>query len=460
MTACALLVAWLHLGVNLQPASAANVINYGADGNDYFQFSTPSMAFDKASGFTTLITFAMHVDANGTLEVGGGPVCSNGVYVGPANWGALVNTLKTSPTTVTRYEVCIGGWLDTSFDDIKSLVQSQGVGASSMLYKNFQALKIAVPGIDAINDDDEKTYDLGSSTSFANMLGGLGYKFTLVPYTQQGFWVSLKTALTNCDNIYLQCYEGGAGNDPGQWNSAFGNGVKVIPGQESNTSLPATFRSWYLETGTAGGFYYPDVVFSSTYWSAAVIEANGLVPAAPSGLATSLSSNQVQLSWNVVPGAISYNVKRSTTSGGETTIASPPTTTAWPASNQYFDHAPASGTTWYYKVSAVNTNGESVNSTEISASVPVVVAWYKADAITGLANGSSVAIWSDSSGHGVTAIQTFLSQRPTYVTGALNGLPVVNFNSTNSQVITLNRPVQDDFTIFCEIGRASCRERV
>ena len=449
MTVCALSAALFHTGVNLQPASAANAMNYGADGNDYFQFTTPSMAFDKASGFTTLITFAMHVDVDGTLEIGGGPVCSNGVYIGPNNWGSLVNTLKTPPTTVTRYEVCIGGWLDTSYDNVKSLVQSQGTGASSMLYKNFWALKNAVPEIDAINDDDEKTYDLSSSVSFANLLGGLGYKFTLVPYTQQSFWVSLNNAITNCDNIYLQCYEGGAGNDPEQWNSAFGNGAKVIPGQESNTANPTTFRSWYLETGTTGGFYYPDIVFSDTYWSAAVIQANGSVPAAPTGLATSLDDNKMKLSWNVVLGAISYNVKRSTSSGNEATIATNSTTTTWPASNQFFDNAPATGTTYFYKVSAVNTNGESINSPEISATAPVVAAWFKADALTGLANGSSVAIWSDSSGHGYTALQTVLNQRPTYVTGALNGLPVVNFNSTNSQVITLNRPVQDDFTIFC-----------
>src|ERR1700677_1906637 len=224
------------LAVWLQSSQAANVMNYGADGNDYFQFTTPSMAFDKASGFTTLITFAMHVDVDGTLELGGDPVCSNGVYIGPANWGSLINALKTPPTTATRYEVCIGGWQDTSYNNIKSLVTAQGTGTGSMLYRNFQALKNAVPGIDAINDDDEETYDLPSSVSFANLLGGLGFKFTMVPYTQQSFWVNLNNAVTNCDYIYLQCYSGGAGNDPGQWNTAFGHGVKVIPGQESNTA--------------------------------------------------------------------------------------------------------------------------------------------------------------------------------------------------------------------------------
>ncbi len=194
-------LALLQTAVSPQRASAANVMNYGSGGNDYFQFTAPSMAFIKASGFTTLIPFAMHLNPDGTLLIGGYVACTNGVYTGPSNWNSLITTAKTPPTTVNRYEVCIGGWTDNSFDNIKSLVASQGVGPTSILYKNFQALKNAVPGIDAINDDDEQTYDLNSATSVANMLGALGYKFTMVPYTDQSFWVNLKNNITNCDYV-------------------------------------------------------------------------------------------------------------------------------------------------------------------------------------------------------------------------------------------------------------------
>ena len=346
---------------------AANVMNYGADGMDYYRFTNPCLAFDKASGFTTLIAFAMHVNADGTLIIGGDVVCTNGVYTGPTNWNSLITTLKTPPTTVTRYEVCIGGWTDSSFDNIMSLAAAQGVGSTSILYKNFQALKNAVPGIDAINDDEEQTYDLNSATKFANLLGSLGYKFTLVPYTAQSFWVNLKHSLTNCDCVYLQCYSGGANNNPGQWNSAFGNGVVVIPGQESNTANAATNRLWYLQTGVQGGFYYPDVVFNSTYWSAMIIEANGAAPAAPAGVLLTPGGGQLTLSWNVVPGATSYNVKRSTSSGGEATIAAISANNNWPTSNQYIDTGVAAGTTYYYEVSAVNAYGESANSAEVGA---------------------------------------------------------------------------------------------
>jgi hypothetical protein len=361
------LLSLFLMAAGAQRVCAANVMNYGADGNDYFQFTDPSMAFDKASGFTTLITFAMHVNPDGTLLIAG-VACTNGIYVGPANWGLLITTLKTPPTTVARYEVCVGGYGDTSFANIESLVNSQGTGPGSILYKNFQALKNAVPGIDAINDDDEQNYDLNSSTKFANMLGGLGYKFTMVPYQNQSFWVSLKNNITNCDYVYLQCYEGGAGNDPGQWDNAFGNGVLVIPGQESNTANSTNWNDWFLETGVQGGFYYPDVVFNSTYWSAAVIQGYGALPPAPTQVTATPGGKQVILSWFTAPGAMSYNVKRSTTSGGETTIATvSATTNSWPTSNEYTDTGRSTGTTYYYEVSAVNANGTSANSAEVSA---------------------------------------------------------------------------------------------
>jgi hypothetical protein len=309
----------------------------------------------------------MHVNPDGTLIIAG-VACTNGIYVGPTNWGSLISTLKTQPTTVSRYEVCVGGYGDTSYANIENLINSQGTGPGSILYKNFQALKAAVPGIDAIDDDDEQTYDLNSSTSFAKMLGSLGYKFTLVPYTAQSFWVNLKNSITNCDYVYLQCYEGGAGNDPGQWNAAFGNGVVVIPGQESNTAYETNFNNWHLETGVVGGFYYPDVVFNATFWSASVFEACGIAPAPPGGVTATPGGGQVILAWNTAPGATSYNVKRSTSSGAETNIATvSATANNWPTSNEYNDTGRTSGTTYYYKVSAVNTNGISSDSAEVSA---------------------------------------------------------------------------------------------
>lgn len=58
-------------------------------------------------------------------------------------------------------------------------------------------------------------------------------------------------------------------------------------------------------------------------------------------------------------------------------------------------------------------------------------AWWKADAITGLTNGSPVASWVDSSGNSRPMTQSSSGLRPTYVTNVQNGLPGVLFTSTS-----------------------------
>jgi hypothetical protein len=236
---------------------------YCADGNDCYTFTgKSSIANLKESGWNVLFVFAFSVQSNGDITAGSRTIVQNGNYVGDPSWSSNVTALKTFPTTVTRYEVTIGGWGNGSYDAIKSLVASEGTGPTSTLYRNFQALKAAVPGIDAINDDDELTYDIGSSTAFGQMVNALGMKLTTVPYQNQSFWVQLKNNLgTGNDIVYLQVYQGGAGNDPGQWNSAFGNGFHVVPGQESNTQSASQWATWASADGAKGGFYYPDVVW-------------------------------------------------------------------------------------------------------------------------------------------------------------------------------------------------------
>jgi endoglucanase len=100
-------------------------------------------------------------------------------------------------------------------------------------------------------------------------------------------------------------------------------------------------------------------------------------PAFPTGLiATASSSTQINLTWNAVPGAISYNVKRSTTSGGSyTTIATGVTATS------YSDAGLTAGIRYYYVVSAVIGGVESLNSAQASASV--MRAYLKFDETSG-----------------------------------------------------------------------------
>jgi fibronectin type 3 domain-containing protein len=86
------------------------------------------------------------------------------------------------------------------------------------------------------------------------------------------------------------------------------------------------------------------------------------VPAAPTGLIASASSERVTLAWTASSGATSYNVKRAASASGPfNTIAAGVTATG------YSDTAVVNGTTYYYVVSAVNAGGESPNSIVVSA---------------------------------------------------------------------------------------------
>jgi polygalacturonase len=91
-------------------------------------------------------------------------------------------------------------------------------------------------------------------------------------------------------------------------------------------------------------------------------------PPAPLNLTATATNGLVNLSWSSASTATSYNVKRSTASGGPySTIAQGITTT------NYSDTQVTNATTYYYVVSALNDAGESINSAEVSATLTPTV---------------------------------------------------------------------------------------
>jgi hypothetical protein len=89
------------------------------------------------------------------------------------------------------------------------------------------------------------------------------------------------------------------------------------------------------------------------------------VPAGPTGLTATPTNAQIRLVWNSSVGATNYNVKRSIASDGPFTniIA---TTTA----TVYTDSPVAVSPVYYYVVSAIDSFGESTNSTPAGALLP------------------------------------------------------------------------------------------
>ena len=148
---------------------------------------------------------------------------------------------------------------------------------------------------------------------------------------------------------------------------------------------------------------------------------------APTGLAATAGNAQVQLIWNPVPGATGYNVKRATTSGG------PYTTIATVTGTSFTDTGRTNGTTYFYVVSAFNANGESANSSQVSATPMAANFTLSANpsnlTINRGASGTS-AITITRSGGFSSSVALSASGLPTGVTATFNPASTTGTSST------------------------------
>lgn len=229
----------------------------------------------KTSGFNTAVLFALDIQDNGDIlyplsALGGGSpdvtLISNGTYVGGSKYANIMKAYKTGNTNINRVEATVG-----PAALIRDMINANGTGPSTLLYQSLSALKEAW-NLDAINNDDESLYDVPSTVTFARMVGDIGYKYTGVPYTNISFWQSVVSQVNGnttglLDRMYLQCYDGGADNDPGQWQDSLG--MKVVPllwvindSKPVYGKTPAQcqtqFQEWYSEEKVAGGGYWND----------------------------------------------------------------------------------------------------------------------------------------------------------------------------------------------------------
>ena len=122
----------------------------------------------------------------------------------------------------------------------------------------------------------------------------------------------------------------------------------------------------YVDLGLANGSTYYYVVSATNNGGEGPISAPASaipgLPVPPTGLQAAAFSGEVDLQWNAVATATSYNVKRSTTSGGSYS-----TLTSVVGSPVFADGSVANNTTYYYVISAVNSYGEGSNSAPANA---------------------------------------------------------------------------------------------
>jgi hypothetical protein len=238
-------------------------------GGPVYKHITKNINELKNSGFNELIVWSVEVGSTGNLNLNGEfPLTSAGAYIGNQTYPDFPADLaKIKKGTVTRVTLSIGSSNYGDWEDIKALVDSQGTGPNSILYQDFAALKAALP-VDAIDFDDENSYDSSSTIKFAVMLGNLGYKVTMDPYTNNAYWISVVSQINGdlagtVDGVHLQTYAGGDGNSPcSGW--GFGS-VPVYPGVSDQSGAPpyltpsqaeAKMKSWHAQCGITGGWLW------------------------------------------------------------------------------------------------------------------------------------------------------------------------------------------------------------
>lgn len=131
------------------------------------------------------------------------------------------------------------------------------------------------------------------------------------------------------------------------------------------------------------------------------------LPSAPTGLsATVISASQIDLTWTGSLDAVSYNIKRSTTSGG------PYITIASSAGTSYSDTGLSESTTYYYVVSAVNGAGQSANSTQASATTLSSAPAAPTNLVAAAGDGSVTLNWDANTEGNLAGYNVYRSTLP------------------------------------------------
>jgi len=142
----------------------------------------------------------------------------------------------------------------------------------------------------------------------------------------------------------------------------------TVPGGPYQQVATVTQPS-YTDTGLAAGTYYYVVcaIASGSAPSDSSTEASAMalvpLPATPAGVTISATEARVTLSWPATAGAASYAIARATSSVGPFLAIGSSNNTG------YVDAPPADGHTYFYTVTAVNTDGSGDASTPVSATV-------------------------------------------------------------------------------------------
>lgn len=199
------------------------------------------------------------------------------------------------------------------------------------------------------------------------------------------------------------------------------------PGVTASSNKVEGVSSPYLHTGLTDGLPYYYAVTSVTNGNESTLSSEFSatpVVSAPTNIIATAGSGQNSISWNVVTHATSYHLYWSTTPGVTlnsnkiSQVASP-----------YVHLSLTNGTTYYYKVSALDAGGEGPLSSQVAA-MPFAGPPPSVTAIAG--DGSVSLAWSQAAG--ATSYNIYYSTTPTPTTSSTK----INVTTLSAKVTGLN----------------------
>ena len=285
--------------------------------NNAGESSYSSYVYCNYSGSTTVPSAPTGVSAT---------VSGSQVYV---SWGSVSNA--------TSYKVYRSSTASGTYTQIGSTTSNTYLYDSSPLTGyNYYKVK-------AVNSAGESSY---SSYAYCNYSGG-----ATVPSAPTGV-----SATVSGSQVYVSWGSVSNATSYKVYRSSTASGTYTqIGSTTSNTYLydssPLTGYNYYkVKAVNSAG--------ESSYSSYAYCNYSGgaTVPSAPTGVSATVSGSLIYVSWNSVSNATSYRVYRGTSASGSYSLIGSPTST------NFYDSNPLTGYN-YYKVTAVNSAGESSYST-------------------------------------------------------------------------------------------------
>ncbi|HEU5396159.1 MAG TPA: glycosyl hydrolase family 28 protein [Verrucomicrobiae bacterium] len=261
--------------------------------------------------------------------------------------GGLPGTATSSSTTYANgYAQMWAGYVgQVCFTNTGSQIMTRPAQTVGTLANNDQDVLTSGSGSSSYNYPAGAT--VGSASSADSVILSAGNPYTDV--------LTITLTAANTLAITNSLYAGADTNAPR---------VSQVGGVASGSmyftnSFDALGIGWRAQNSTATAIDINKIAVSSTLTTA--ITNPPSVPPAPTNLAAVATNLAINLSWNAVTGATTYNLKRGTVSGTYPVVHSGLSATT------YADTDVTNTVSYFYVVSAVNANGESTNSIEAGA---------------------------------------------------------------------------------------------